>query len=179
MSIYRLKKMNTCELPYCSVTYRKNKCYERYSNTHYGQYTIKYKSFPDLSETSKCGKIFKTEEKLKEHQLLVHPQMFNNVDWLICSYPDCNFKTKLLKSFKTHRFVHSRPFKCIECSRAFDRRYLLEYHINTHTRKYLFHCHWPGCKIRSYSRRCIIEHFSLCHRPYRDQTLICSCCKSK
>jgi hypothetical protein len=162
--------MFVCKLPYCSTTFTKFKKNVRHSNRHIGQYTILYKDCKDFTnqkDIPKCGKEFRFKFQLIRHHLLIHPQLFDNVNWIKCKENGCGFKSKLMRSFTRHRKSHTRPWKCLHCLKTFDRIYYLSHHMNTHTKEVLHQCVWPGCDYKTYNKTGLDTHESKNHRYYR------------
>ncbi|XP_038059517.1 zinc finger protein 208-like isoform X2 [Patiria miniata] len=95
-----------------------------------------------------CGMEFETKEDLKSHSSSVHSSDAS----LSCSTCNRNFSCK--QSLKIHiQSIHDnkdRPFKCTLCDKAFNRKDIMEEHVNLHTKEKVYSC--IICQHSCYSR---------------------------
>jgi hypothetical protein len=122
-------------------------------------YTIRVEDIGNLSDivylslnvTCKiCGKTFKTEADLQEHQATQH--CMNRP--LSCEVCEINFKTEVdLKKHETTQHGRNQPFKCDLCPNIFKSEVDFEKHETTkhskNQQKLMFDC--KGCEFNAKS----------------------------
>ncbi|CAG2162834.1 unnamed protein product, partial [Oppiella nova] len=98
---------------------------------------------PFKCKVSRCQQWFKYKNKLKEHQLSLHPRSFPGIPWIKCSHKGCQYKTKLNTHFNAHISGHTEDrdadsrfkLKCglDGCDNVFNfKRQLIEHQLRVH-----------------------------------------------
>ncbi|XP_035230532.1 gastrula zinc finger protein XlCGF28.1-like [Stegodyphus dumicola] len=108
----------------------------------------------DVNITDYCGKVFSTNDILKQHHLqhsgMQHQQI--KVIPFTCEHCGKNFNRR--GNLNTHLRVHTglRPFQCQLCGKTFSMKHHLNDHKRTHTKERPFKCNYCMAAFATKSR---------------------------
>ncbi|CAG2171435.1 unnamed protein product [Oppiella nova] len=82
-----------------------------------------------------CKTSFELKPNLTRHQLVVHPEAFPDIPWMVCSHTDCQYRTKHVNAMTQHSRRHTKPFECTRCGQTFSRNIYLSLHSKKHCKQ--------------------------------------------
>lgn len=143
-------------------------CHRRFSNragfaSHYRQHS-NVKPY----RCRRCDRTFASTKLRSDHEAMQHPDPDVPAEppppqLVLCTSPGCSFTTTSKRYLTKHKAVHQRPYKCVECSRAFATAGALRAHSATHDRSLQEPCPFaPRCKFVTSAPRYVRRHLQRC-----------------
>ncbi len=91
---------------------------------------------------------------MRRHQLSRHPQMFPDIEYIICSKNECNYITRLKSFMNSHLITHlelspdSQEFECNEIGCNYRTKILRKFEKHKRSHNLLFSCGFCESKFR-------------------------------
>ncbi|XP_054162500.1 zinc finger protein 62-like [Oppia nitens] len=149
------------------------------------------KDTPFQCNIDDCEQVFKTEDNMRAHQLRKHPDSLADVQWMNCSYPGCEYKTKSPNAMNCHEIWHKKPYECQKCSQRYASAKQMKGCLEKHnisddidgnggvggSEVGKHRCDWPGCD-KVYRDTFYLKRHRLMHTGYQYQCRHRECGKS-
>ncbi|CAG2171959.1 unnamed protein product [Oppiella nova] len=150
-----------CGLEGCDFECRRRNTIDRHVRSHYQSSDD---DRPFQCDVNDCRNAFRSKEHLRQHKLSLHPEVLPNVNWIECTAPGCDYRTKSSNVFFKHKRRHTLPFVCHLCDRRFATPKPLEVHIRLHSGVKEHVC--PHCSKAYGPRKSLMAHIQRSHSQH-------------